>query len=52
MLPLLKIEGPGVNGPVRQLGLEHLVKLGHSVDMDDMGDLFLLHGTMCAWRKG
>jgi len=43
-LPLLKIEGLGVNGPVGQLGFQHFVKLGHRVGMDDMGDLFLLHG--------
>ena len=43
-LPLLKIEGLGVNGPVGQLGLQHFVKLKHRVGMDDMGDLLLLHG--------
>jgi len=49
---LLQIEGLGVTGPVGQLGLEHLLKLGHRVGMDDMGDLLLLHGHMCAWRRG
>ena len=43
-LPLLKIEGLGVNGPVRQLGLQHLGKLGHRAGMDDMGDLLFLNG--------
>ena len=52
MVPLLKIEGLGVNGPVLQLGLEHLVKLGQWVGMDDMEDLLLLYGRMCALKKG
>ena len=49
---ILKIEGLGVNGPVGKLGLEHLVKLGHGVGVDDMEDLLLLYGHMCAWRRG
>ena len=29
---------------MRQLGLQHLVKLGHRAGMDDMGDLLFLNG--------